>query len=105
MSDDAGTFPTLDDFLAQLDSEFSASSDDGRKFDLLLTEVNTLIRDERQTNFSLLFRAPLDTIPAQGTYRLSHPGMPEMQIFLVPVKSDGEGVYFEAVFNNFAAQS
>lgn len=50
--------------------------------------------------FALLFRAAAGgPVLPQRTYRVSHPALPLMDIFLGPVATAGEGVGYEAVFN------
>lgn len=49
--------------------------------------------------FSLLFRAGGGPLLPQQIYRVSHPALPPMDIFLGPVAADGEGPCYEAVFN------
>jgi hypothetical protein len=55
----------------------------------------------RQERFSLVFRGPRDTMLQQGTYQLQHNQLGVLELFLVPVGQDHEGLYFEAVFNRF----
>ncbi len=55
--------------------------------------------NERQEQFSIVFRGPLDAFLDQRTYELKHPQMGEMALMLVPIKRDNEGFYYEASFN------
>lgn len=48
--------------------------------------------------FSLMFRAPGEVVLGQGMYRLQHPTGQGLDIFLVPVTPDAEGVRYQAVF-------
>ena len=48
--------------------------------------------------FSLLFRGPVDPFLSQGTYRLDHAELGALDIFLVPIGPDAEGMRYEAVF-------
>jgi hypothetical protein len=48
--------------------------------------------------FSLLFRGPAEPLLPQRTYRLEHPGLGLLEIFLVPVGRDATGTDYEAVF-------
>jgi hypothetical protein len=52
-----------------------------------------------------MFRAPADVPPEQGSYRLEHQSLSAMELFLVPVKRDATGVFFEAVFNTLPVRS
>jgi hypothetical protein len=49
--------------------------------------------------FSLLFSASDGAATEQGTYRLRHPDLGDVDIFLVPVAQGETGLLFEAVFN------
>jgi uncharacterized protein DUF6916 len=48
--------------------------------------------------FSLLFRGPADPILPQRTHRLEHADLGALDIFLVPLGPDSEGMRYEAVF-------
>lgn len=48
--------------------------------------------------FSLLFLGPLQPILPQRIYRLSHDGLGELDIFLVPIGPQADGMGYEAVF-------
>ena|SRR5687767_6791618 len=51
--------------------------------------------------FSVFFKGPGKPFLAQRTYSLSHDGMGDLDLFLVPIGPDGEGFRYEAVFNYF----
>lgn len=48
--------------------------------------------------FTLEFRGPADPILAQHIYRLEHPALGSLEIFIVPIGSDEAGTSYEAVF-------
>lgn len=100
MSDVAEKLPTKEEFSLHSEVVFHAEAGEGEGFDLSLLEVDEVISNEVQESFSLLFRAPGDAPPVQGIYRLEHAGLGKMDLFLVPVKKDESGLYYEAVFNN-----
>ena len=83
--------PTLDDFSVQLNSKFHIASETQPSFDAELVEVEQTISNSVQMSFSLIFRAPADNV--------AHPVLGEMLIFLVPIKMNDQGLFFEAVFN------
>lgn len=103
MKDIAETLPTRVEFSEQAGTVFEAELSEGGKLEMTLAGLEEHVISEVQENFSLLFKAPAGTPPAQGIYRLSHEHLGVMDIFLVPVKSDADGLYLEAVFNNFVA--
>lgn len=49
--------------------------------------------------FSLTFAAPPEPTLPQRIYRLEHPQLGAMDIFLVPVGRTATGLHYEAVFN------
>jgi hypothetical protein len=51
-----------------------------------------------QEQFSIIFRGPLDVLLPQRTYRLEHPQMGSFDLFLVPIKREEDGFYYEACF-------
>jgi hypothetical protein len=53
----------------------------------------------RRESFSLVFRGPLQPVLPQRIYRLEHEGLGTLEIFLVPVGPDKDGMRYEAVFN------
>ena len=55
----------------------------------------------RKQPFSIFLRTPGEARPLlpQAIYRVEHERMGAMEIFLVPVGPDGQGMRYEAVFN------
>lgn len=53
--------------------------------------------DGRQP-FSLTFEAPAEPALPQRIYRLEHPQLEAMDLFLVPVARTATGLHYEAVF-------
>jgi len=49
--------------------------------------------------FSLVFRGPRSPLLPQAQYRVEHAAMGELDIFLVPIARDAQGLSYEAVFN------
>lgn len=49
--------------------------------------------------FTLLFKAEQGPALSQQIYRLSHPALPPMDVFLGPVASAYDGPCYEAVFS------
>jgi len=48
--------------------------------------------------FSLHFRGPATPVLPQRIYRLDHPELGALEIFLVPIRRDAAGITYEAVF-------
>lgn len=61
-----------------------------------LREVQGAGRLSRQ--FSLVWRGPADARLDQRIYTVSHPALGAMQLFLVSIGPDAEGMRYEAVF-------
>lgn len=85
---------TPETFTPHLHSAFRVA--DGPE--VTLTEVtlyNPHPEGGREQPFSLVFEGPTDRMIDQGTHRLTHDAIGEVELFLVPI---GPGRY-EAVFN------
>lgn len=48
--------------------------------------------------YSLVFRGPPAPVLPQRIYHLRHERMGDLELFLVPIGPDGEGMRYEAVF-------
>ena len=96
------TLPDLAAFSALVGETFCLEerADDRVEFEL---EEATALKAHRgvprQNPFSLVFRAPPTCRLPQAMYALRHEELGEIHFFLVPIGSDEEGVFFEAVFN------
>ena len=71
--------------------------------ELRLAEVESLADANRhpvgrREPFSLLFRGPLSPWVAQRTWALEHPTLGRLEVFLVPLGPDAEGMRYEAIF-------
>jgi hypothetical protein len=97
----ATKLPTKEAFSGEIDSRFCARIGDGPEFDLFLEKVVDGVSSPLQESFSLRFRAPLDASQVQSIYRLKNEKLGAMDLFLVPIKKDKSGLYYEAVFNHF----
>jgi len=100
MTDAPATLPTKDQFFSELNSNFRAQMGDGPAFDLTLVDSKVQLSTPTQECFTLLFKAPVESEPVQSIYQLENESLGPMNLFLVPVKKDDEGLYYEAVFNH-----
>lgn len=99
--------PTGDMFAQRLNDTFRIRVDESTCLDLELIEVTPLpVRSPRRgsapparTPFSLVFRGPKDPLLSQRIYRFEHESLGDLDIFIVPIGPDDEGVLYEAVFN------
>ena len=84
----------------QLNTKFRLSSEAGQSVELELVEVTDDGDAAGQTaRFSALFRGPLEQFFQQRTYSMEHEQLGSLELFIVPVRKDAEGFYYEAVFN------
>jgi hypothetical protein len=91
---------TMDSLSAQLNTKFRIGVETEKAVELELVEVEGHGDVPGQTErFSALFRGPLDLFLPQNTYRMEHEQYGGVEIFIVPIRKDGEGIYYEAVFN------
>ncbi|HEV2507898.1 MAG TPA: hypothetical protein VGV39_32830 [Mesorhizobium sp.] len=53
----------------------------------------------RRSPFSLMFRSGSQVVLPQKLYKLKNATLGQMEIFLVPVARDKDGIVYQAVFN------
>ncbi|MGZ8833737.1 MAG: DUF6916 family protein [Thermoanaerobaculia bacterium] len=93
---------TFDQMNQYVGSTFRAETA-GRTIDLKLISAAKVMESEaarlRRTPFSLYFSGSGELFLPQSIYRLRHEAFSEpLDIFLVPIKREGDGVIYEAVF-------
>ena len=93
--------PSRQDFTAALDSSFDVWADGGEPVEFRLVECKSVLSNETQECYSLIFRGPSDHPPVQDTYFLENDQLGKIQLLLVPIRRDEAGIYFEAVMNHF----
>ena len=67
--------------------------------ELELIKIDDLGVTSRQERFSLIFRGPLDRALLQGTYTMEHNKLEVIELFIVPIAQDEDGIRYEAAFN------
>ena len=87
-----------ENFNNHLNTRFQVDGN-GEHVELLLIEVSELRQSKGQEQFSIVFRGPIDQPMAQGMRQFRHSEMGGFELFIVPIKQDGEGYQYEAVFN------
>lgn len=90
---------THEEFSLHANTEFNVVVDENTSVPLELTRVSELKLYPQQVEFTLEFRGPLSTFLGQGARNFTHDQMGQFELFIVPVKQDAQGVYYEAVFN------
>lgn len=74
----------------------------GGSLELTLTEASAgpwQPEGESTFAFELIFRGPADPMLPQAIYRLTHPELGPLDIFIVPLERTGEGTTYQAVFS------
>ena len=90
---------THEEFTQHVNTKFKVQVDENNSVDLELTEISELKLYPRQEEFTIVFRGPSDAFLDQGVRYFKHDRMGEFEIFIVPIKQDADGYYYEAVFN------
>ena len=99
---------TVSDFVDHVNGTFRVSLDSGDVLDLELIEAKAIGESRqpaspgiRSQAFSLIFRGPLDRLLPQQIYPIEHPTRGTLEIFLVPIGSEGDpnGLHYQAIFN------
>ena len=92
----------VDDFSHLLGESFALLTEDGTATQASLVEANTPKTRRaprfRREHFSLIFDVPTDVHLAQGQYRISHPRLGTMDLFMVPVDLPQKFNRLEAIF-------
>src|SRR6185503_9192036 len=96
-----GNALTHEGLVENLNTKFQVLVEDTSIVDLDLTEVSELNLAGNQEQFSILFRGPQDRFLGHGVRSLQHEKLGQSDVFLVPVRPDANGFYYEAIFNRF----
>lgn len=90
---------THEEFSKYANSKFQVQADENTHVELDLIGISELKLHPKQEEFALEFRGPLNMFLGQGVRNFSHDQMGQFELFLVPIKQDAQGFYYEAVFN------
>lgn len=93
---------TLEHFVGHLNKDFTVATEHGgTPFTLIEAQAagTTLPQGMTRLPFSLLFHSAAEMLFPQGVYRVNHPEMGELEIFLVPVARHSPGFVYQAIFN------
>jgi hypothetical protein len=86
-------------FDPHLDETFRLVLEPANAFNLELINVEGLAQHgHKRQPFSLVFRAAKEVVLPQRIYQLEHDTMGTLELFLVPIGPDQEGMRYEAVF-------
>ena len=92
---------TQEAFAQNLHTMFRVSADDTNQVELELAEVSELKQQKAHDQFAIVFRGPLNAFMDQGVRFFNHDKLGRFELFIVPIRQDGDGFYYEAVFNRF----
>jgi len=88
----------LASFAEHVQTKFQASVEGSAKVELLMVSATDSGSGPGREQFSIVFRGPLDIFLPQQTYQMEHPQMGSFDLFLVPIKREEDGLYYEAAF-------
>lgn len=92
---------TLEHFTSCLNETFVAELQ-GMEANFVLVEATPLQGqrlDAARAPFQLLFHNTAPVLFPQQTYRMRHPTLGDVGIFMVPIAQNREGFVYQAVFN------
>ncbi len=90
---------TKEAFAAQLNTKFRFHVEPSQMVEAELVEVVAGSDLETHTRFSAYFRGPGEFYLPQRSYQVEHDAMGAFDLFIVPIRRDEQGFYYEAVFN------
>ena len=90
---------THEEFSKNVNTKFQIQNEENIPAELELIEISEIKLYPRQEEFSLEFRSPLNMFLSQGVHNFSHDQMGQFELFIVPIKQDEQGFYYQAIFN------
>lgn len=89
----------LDTFAGRINTRFRIKQESSDGVELELVEAKDTGSTPRQVQFSIVFRGPHNPQLVQGIYKIEHDEIGTFDLFIVPIRRDQDGMYYEAVFN------
>ena len=89
---------SYDAFAAQIHTTFWLATG-SEPLPLELINVSPLRQNPVYESYSLELRGPADSYIPQASYRFEHEAIGAIEIFIVPIRQDQQGLYYEASFN------
>ena len=93
-----------DTFAEHLNSQFRIHNGVANPVSVELVEANQAGSPPDYEAFSIIFRGPSDTFLPQGMYRVDHDEIGTFELFIVPIRQDKDGFYYEACFNRLRSE-
>ena len=95
---------THEEFSKNANTKFQVQIGEDTHVELELTEISEIKLHPQQEEFTIVFRGPLDGFLGQGARNFTHNEMGQFELFIVPIRKDAQGFYYEAVFNRLRNQ-
>jgi len=90
---------THEAFRQQAGTKFLVQVGEDSNVELDLVEISDVKLYPGQEQFDVVFRGPLNAFLGQGVRPFAHDEMGQFEIFIVPIRQDEQGFYYEAIFN------
>jgi hypothetical protein len=90
---------THEEFSKHANTKFQVQADENTNVELELVRISELKLHPQQEEFALEFRGPLNIFLDQGVRSFTHDQMGQFELFIVPIRRDGQGFYYEVIFN------
>ena len=90
---------THEEFSKNVNTKFQVETNEGAQVELELIAISELKLYPQQEEFTIVFRGPSDSFLGQGSRNFTHDQMGRFDLFIVPVRQDAQGFYYEAIFN------
>lgn len=89
-------------FAESVKSVFRLHNSSAHDIELELSEFHDGAKNGGYEQFSLVFKGPSTFLLPQRIYELQHPVLGTVPLFLVPIRQERDGIYYESVFNRLA---
>jgi hypothetical protein len=96
---------THEEFSTYANTKFHVQADENTQVEVELVKVSDVKLYPKQEEFSIEFSGPLDSFLGQGVRNFSHEQMGQFELFIVPIRQDEQGFYYEAIFNRLRNQA
>lgn len=90
---------THDEFSKHTNTKFQVQVDENSNVELDLITISELKIYPQQEEFKLEFLGPANVFLGQGIRNFTHDQMGQFELFIVPIKQDEQGFYYEVIFN------
>ena len=90
---------THEEFSKYANTKFQVQTGENSHMEVELIAVSELKLYPQQEEFTIEFRGPLNMFLDQGVRNFAHDQMGQFELFIVPIRQDAEGFYYEAIFN------